>query len=747
MNKGDVEFTISLNTSPAEQQLNAFLEKARSRGSIVYSVNTDSNGLIPTIPRNISTTFNNGNNLPAISLTKAMEKVSAFFQSQSQGIPGWRWAGSSVWNEQKKIGYDNLLQTVNNRLQETINFAYRNNQQRWRYAGSSMANSVYEDWEDLHVYDTYEKGGVPPKKPPFTSPSADGNDTPEEQGKDIVEQDKKDNDELKEKLLLWSKIGATIYAIRKVISGLAKLWRFGTETVSGVNSNLNEEHGFFSIDPEGALRANSDKTRALLYAGIRNMGENTPVSKEGLDYASSKMTEMWTAAMSGRNVDARTTIDVQRLKDFFGIDLSVAGLLTGEREGKTATDIQIDMMDKVEKQISKLAEADEITKGQVIDSLKNILGDELVNAIVANANKNLKIDATDLKLTLAERIMQQGGSAIPSGNLTEATTKAVTSLSNLNSALQQLKNTLVQELSPAFSKFTDGLAVLVNWINKKINKVEGTKNANDEIAFKTSVASLTQGRNAYGVYSQNKSKDQKDKFENKAQRVANDMKSKNVYDIFEAMYLSQIEADNASDIENMGIKAVEDVVGKSMIKGKFDPNSKNPVERALANYTWKDAKGRVYKGFEAFKMQGANETGLGWWNTDVNNLFYHPERMDEAQKIKAYQFFLEHNRTAKDAFSEAFTEGGTLDYGTGMNVFKYFTNPAFYSSPEEFLNFMSEMQRQAPQVADNTFDVQTSWNDKDHNNRIDAGEVEVKLRVKDQYDKEVGTYSLVWDMN
>ena len=104
MNKADVEFTVGLNTSPAERQLNAFLEKARSRGSIVYSVNTDSSGLIPTIPKNVSTTFNNGNNLPAVSLTKALEKVTAFFQSQNQGIPGWKYAGSSVWNEQKKIG-------------------------------------------------------------------------------------------------------------------------------------------------------------------------------------------------------------------------------------------------------------------------------------------------------------------------------------------------------------------------------------------------------------------------------------------------------------------------------------------------------------------------------------------------------------------------------------------------------------------------------------------------------------------
>ena len=41
---------------------------------------------------------------------------------------------------------------------------------------------------------------------------------------------------------------------------------------------------------------------------------------------------MWSSAMAGRNVDSRTAIDVQRLKDFFGIDLTAEGLFTGKRE-------------------------------------------------------------------------------------------------------------------------------------------------------------------------------------------------------------------------------------------------------------------------------------------------------------------------------------------------------------------------------------------------------------------------------
>ncbi len=723
MDRSDVEFTVSLNTSPAEQQLDKFLEKVKSRSGIVYSVKTDSNGLIPTTPRNAPTTNDyNETNLPSKILTRELERIFAVYRSQAQGMPGWRYAGSSVWNEQRKIGYDNLPQTADNRLQETINFIYRNNQQKWRYAGSSRADSVYEDFEDLHVYDD---GGVPPKKPPFPSPSADGNDTPAEQGKDIVEQEKKDNDELKEKLLLWSKIGATIYVIRKVLSGLAKLWKFGADTASGVNSNLNEEHGFFSIDPEGALRANTDKTRAIMYAGIRNMGSNAPVSKEGLDYASSKMTEMWAAAMSGRNVDARTTIDVQRLKDFFGIDLSVAGLLTGEREGKTATDIQIDMMDKVEKQISKLAEADEITKGQVIDSLKNILGDELVNAIVANANKNLKIDATDLKLTLAERIMQHGDSAIPSGNLTESTEKVITSLSSFNKAVQDLKNTVTTELGPLFSSLITSITGVVNWVNKKINRVAGTKNSAGEIEFKTSVASLTNDYNAYGYYKQSEN-DKADVFKNKVDRINKDLKSKSIYDKVEAMYLAQVEAESAADIENLGIKATQDVIGQHIIEGRLDENSANPVERALAKYTWGG-----FKGYEAFKQQMASDPNATWASEQMKELFWNPQKLNETGRIRAYHDFLKNNPEAKKAFISAFDKGGVLDFSSGMNIGKYLLNQAFYSSGEEYLKFWKEMGTQSHEVLDNTYNIETEWNDKDKNGRVDFGEVEVTLVVRD----------------
>ena len=82
---------------------------------------------------------------------------------------------------------------------------------------------------------------------------------------------------------LWRKKG-------KVIEGLVKLGSLSLILQPSRNTNINQESGFFSTDPVGALNSNIDRTRPSLYAGIRNMGANAPVSKAGLDYMTTRIT-------------------------------------------------------------------------------------------------------------------------------------------------------------------------------------------------------------------------------------------------------------------------------------------------------------------------------------------------------------------------------------------------------------------------------------------------------------------------
>ena len=749
MNKSDVEFTVGLNTSPAERQLDVFCQKIKSKSNIVFSVDTDDNGFIPTTPRNYSTTFGSENNLPANTTTRALEKIISFFQGQSQGIPGWRYAGSSVWNEQKRIGYDNLPTfSASKQLQESINIIHNQRQlPGWRYAGSSFADSIYDEFEDLHVYDDHGNGNVPPKKPTFTNPSADGNDTPEEQGKDIVEQEKKDNDELKEKLRLWMKIGSTIYAIRKVIQGLAKLWKFGADTATSINSNINEEHGFFSVDPEGALRANSDKTRAMWYAGIRNMGSNSPVSKSGIDEMASIFTEMWTAAMSGRNVDARTTIDAQRIKEFFGADYTIEGLLTGMRDGKTATDIQKDLIQKVEQQIYKLAEVDEIQRGQLIDSLKHLFGSELIDALVANSNKNMKLAVED-RMTVIERLESVGGSAIPSTDLTAKTTKAVTAITELKESLQILKNTILSNdgINNAFVKFTNAIRNLTDWLTEKLNKVSGEKNAIGEVKARVSIASLTSDEySRYRNFAQ-KENDTKDKYKNKPQLVRDLLKSNDPFKILSALYLSQPELKTAADVENLGIKQQELELGYAIKNGKLEANSSNPIIRKLANYAYKNPNtGDVSFGYEAFKEELATNGNIEWNTEEINRLFNNPQDMSEFELLEAMRNFVKLNPKARDVFSSVFNQGGLFDFNTVdkdgnlTDIIKYLYSTDMLGSAEEQFKAFQALAKESYKVLDNTVNLSVEHNDSNRNGKIDAGEIFLTVVVKDQYGNETRT--------
>lgn len=849
MNKGDVEFTVSLNTSPAEQQLDKLYEKMRTPG-----VSNHREPLLQRIANEyqqgfkmVGGVYDTGSNHFGVPSTKVLETalvvtaqsfekfnnvirnviqlsnsaVDSYFRQISQPRLGYTPNTMSPFrtNAYERLGmignpysrdfslqgntYDGYMSGANSygvpstvvnagglvpvgkafsswspsqfytRSQvEDINrgvsggynpseifdsLIYKRKTGQKYSSAYDIFSSVYSSEGASGMHDIWKglfgnKGLLSLPSPKSGWTGVDGSDTPEEQGKDIVDQNKKDNDELKEKLLLWGRILSTIYAIRKVLQGLSKLWKFATDTISGVNSNINEEHGFFSTDPEGALRANTDKTRAMLYAGVRNMGENAPVSKSGLDYASNKITEMWTSAMSGRNVDARTTIDVQRLKDFFGIDLSVAGLLTGEREGKTATDIQIDMMDKVEKQISKLAEADEVTKGQVIDSLKNILGDELVNAIVANANKNLKIDATDLKLTLAERIMQNGGTAIASGDLTTSTESSVKALSALNTEIGKLKNTLIQELSPAFVTVAETLANIVDWLNRKMNKVDGEKNAIGEVKAKVSIASLT--NDEYSRYRNFKQKedDKKDKYKDKDNTVRNLLKSGDPLKILEALYLSQPEVKSAADIENLGIKQQEIEVGnafKNAYKtGKFDPNSTNPLIRALAEHSYINPdNGRTYYGYEAFTQELDTNPNIGWNDPFISRLLKNPENMDEHEMLIAMRNMASLNPAVRNAFSKEFDKGGMFDFGTSMAMIPYLYSTRMLGSPEEQFKAFQVLAQESYKVLDNVVNLDVNHNDRNGNGKIDAGEIELKVILKDQYGKTLTTQSINADLN
>lgn len=712
MNKSDIEFTVGLDTSPAEQKLSKFLTDVQSHKNRVqklldnptqYSeqayqsklekletmqnrygidrVNINSN-----VPNNDYHRFMNLQNAVARyerEMNKIFERGNSVISVANaySNQKNTRDAHPGMFDERMKSVTDMELQRLEVLRQQRI------------------AQGSYETWKNLTSNNTL---ALPAPASKTSETKADDSKSPVEQIKDVTEGDKKDNNELKEKLVLWGKIGASIYAIKKVISGLAKLWKFGAETVTSSNANLKQDLGFFSVDPVGAMRANTDATRGMIYAGIRNLGENSPVSKEGFDYTAQKFTEIWTAAMSGRDVDTRTAIDVQRLKDYFGIDLSASALLTGQREGKTATDVQLDVMKKVEKQLDKLNNADETTKGQLIDSLKNVLGEEMINAIVSNYNKNLRIDKQDLQLTVAERLEQAGGSTLHTRDFTEKTEMAVFALGQLKNSLEELKGTLVEDLAPAFVSATNAVTSFVSWVNKKM-----TQKVQD---------SVTPGNAGSGIIL---NKGLKETDEGKVFETVSDKKTKakegiksakNANEFLDALYWLNPNIVTEGDIENIKLRQYVDDAYDALANGTLDPNSKNPFEAYLANYEYKGKKG-----IEALKL--AEQKGVfgrgrksGQWifrKAIRGERLQRPKREDYWDNVVGtakynadvseyqgwYDFFINSSLVSEFNKSE-FGEGGASDWDMSKGLFNYFVNPDYFETADEWYDALSEYKKQ-----------------------------------------------------
>lgn len=803
MNKADVEFTIGLNTSPAEQQLDRLYEKIKSKDNIVYAVSVDSDGFIPTTAKNIPTDFSN-NNLPINSITRELEKIVGYMHYESQGISGWRYAGYSTWNEQKKIGYDNLPSnsinysyeqqgipgwrfagssvwneqkklaydnlptfSANNRLQETINFMHEQQQlPGWRYAGSSTAESIYKDFENINNKPLLleDKSSVVYTQHPW-------------QEKHMADINKKDNIELKDKLLLWSKILATIYAVKKVLDGLIKAWKFGAEVTTSRNNNINEELGYFSVDPEGAMRANVDKTRSMWYAGVRNMGANSPVSKAGLDEMASMFTEMWTAAMSGRNVDARTTIDAQRVKEFFGADYTIEGLLTGIREGKTATDIQRDLVQKVEQQIHRLAEVDEIQRGQLIDSLKHLFGSELIDAIVANANKNKKVAVED-RMTVIERLERAGGSALSPQDLTAKTASAVQALTDFQTALETLKNTITVTFAPAFVSVTNTLTEFVNWLNRKMTKKEGEKDETGAFSSDVAPEAISSAQHINWI---SKTSDQGNIFgtpSERATKASNLLKNaSNANDILDAVYLLNPFVQTEGDIEGLKSRRFAREAGEALLNGNIDPNSPNPYIRKIANYQYNGLTG-----VEAFKQafsrgEFGNVNQMGFLQSlilDPESLFgdtvedFLPENFDklsDKKKEKALKSAEKQLRITRqkrlsavnqlmetDEFgrwvTEVFGEGGEYDIKENESIAGYTFNPYSYETAEDYYNALKSLKESFDKnnwgrEYISSFDLPSMEELAGKDGKLDFGEVTFRLTLTDQAGKVLGSQEIV----
>ena len=101
---------------------------------------------------------------------------------------------------------------------------------------------------------------------------------PKEPQKVVTQEQKAQNRELTDSIFKLSKILALWHLIRKAINNIAKGIKFVNNESQTITSRDIQEKGIFSIDAYSAMRANTDKTGAMIGRGLAFMGASAPFS-------------------------------------------------------------------------------------------------------------------------------------------------------------------------------------------------------------------------------------------------------------------------------------------------------------------------------------------------------------------------------------------------------------------------------------------------------------------------------------
>ena len=560
---------------------------------------------------------------------------------------------------------------------------------------------------------------------------------------DITEQGEKQTRNLLGKVLILGKIISSLYLIKRIVSSIQSVWNNFAKLTGQKWANINEEKGFFSIDPAAALNANVDTTRPRLYAALRNLGGNAPVSKNALDEMAGKFTTAWQNAMSGKSVDTALAIDTERLNRYFGINLTPEALLAGLQDGQTATDMQLDILDKIQSNLKLLTELSDPERAQVESSIRGLLGDEMANALIAFQNRQLLLPEGDRKL-FSQWLLQFGGSAVIGGRLVSENEGAVTALGNLKEALSILTNEITEIFSPAFTNFTKGLTKFVEWLNNKFNfdkqsekYVYGTdKNPLTLSAFINEKNKFFGGVSG-DIQSKEDRKADKELGKEFAQVVEKNRKtyetSNDIYEQFLVAFANQSEFRTGEAVERgekLKAKSITDQWVGMIMSGKgFGQKYNNALLTSLANWSYQTKTGTMLSGKDAL-YQMLSESGDV--PDIVQRLFYNPSDMNDVEIESAKNFLLQ-NKWIRALYEGQFGEGGALDLNENIlkdpkKYIEYLLNPLDFINEE---TFFSAFKAFADSINAKKFE-NLPYNTK--TKEID-GKIEVSLKFKDNAQK------------
>lgn len=416
MNESDIEFTVGLDLSDAERKINKFQSEMRMADAAFERITGQSAAPRTTNSRGLG--IENFSSVDA-SLTNAARKfeTAVSLASEKLRMQAERAAARREYNAAYKVNDTAGMQTASEKF--------------------TTANQNLKNISDI------EKANREQEKR-----QKELNDV-ELKDEEITNEAKAQNREMNEHHIKLGKTLTLLGLIKAAIDAIKKTWTGAFER----QGELMKGTGFLTMDPKGTFHANTDRTYAMIMAGLKHMGAAAPFQMGALNEFLTRIQTAKENAMMGKGVDENLTIAFQQLNDILGTRLNAEQLLTGDPT-RSNVEIAREILDTLEKQLPKLASMDEMTRSRLMGYIRTAVGPELANALAANLNLNLRTGDTR---TMMEKVESHGGSEITNVNIADATAKITEAGAELREAFDLLKDTITSLASTTLVDFANAI--------------------------------------------------------------------------------------------------------------------------------------------------------------------------------------------------------------------------------------------------------------------------------------------------
>lgn len=797
MKDSDIEFSVGLNISPAEQKIND-LNKTLSGGNTLEFSNKIEASL-NRINQIINGKVNDITGKLSSGIEKRLSPVNGIFNKATSGITtiysGFKNEFKTASSQFKKdlgipsnFGISSAMEKVNNiginsyAEAQTANFVFRDKLSQFgKDIGLDFVTTKGK--QGLTKLGNGAKGAfgtfmdimfprIPNNQSVSTKEKIEKTEEKtNKENKGVTEGIKKQHRGLLDNLANWLKIYAVIRLVHRAINTAINLWKgFGNVSSEAFNTTRDQAGNFFA-DPVGTMRSGIDFTRARIRTGLRAWASaGSPLlNVDAIDTASASLVSVANRAMSGNEVDKNKAIAARAMFDTLGTILNSEMLLTGNTHGYSYTDLVVDLMDKFETFMSdpkKWESLGPVKQNQFMQYISDLLGKEIPNAVVDNVNLNKQMKDPSAKKTLLEHILGVSDSVNTFGNVGQNATLASESLATFKDALSGLERTLVNQYTPLFVEAT-GL------LTKGVKKLQGMI---DEDEDENSFFGKARSNNFRDIYFTG-GKAQNDIPTTSSPKTVNDLINFTMAGIpsFDETTLEAIQNEkyvNAMfDYITTGKTKYSDFKESFPEEEDMRKNLKTAYEkqygrinlgRDLEIYkTAQDYMNGRYDGIVEYEVKKRAEkymlTYKKWTGKDFLELALNGVNLLPSDREKALQYFIysgiwkEYSKNAfgpppkkADWWSNGKTVGGQFAYN-GEDVLEYLFDSRFYGNDttkqmEDIKNFFKELSLKTPAFS-NYQDVE--WTDKNNNFKIEPGELHIKLSI----DGQPKTYDLNTEIN